>query len=151
MKKIILLAMCISFSGLMMKTKAQVAVASTSVTSYYTVVMNRDELTISVKVQPGKNKTDAATIYWKITNKINKPIFLEGNYQVTGNPTSATSSYGKPLGKNKGGGSLPASKVESNSTQEFQSAAEWLNSVNGMTVTLMVIHKGDNVSSGNGN
>jgi hypothetical protein len=130
---------------------AQLATKHTYLSSNYTEVLIRDEVTIYAKAIPGKKSSDAATIYWQIKNKTYKPIFLEGNYTITGKPISGTLSNGQSAGKNKVGGALPLSKVAAFSTGEFQSSAEWINDIDAIVITLDVIHKGDNIKSGNAN
>ncbi len=147
--KIILsiLLTCFSFN----QTRAQIATKHTYLSSNYTEVLIRDEVIIYAKYSPGKKSTEAATIYWQVKNKIGKPIFLEGNYKITGKPISGTFANGQPAGKSKGAGALPLSKVAAYSTGEFQASAEGLNDVDAMIVTLDVIHKGDNIKSGSAN
>ena len=148
MKKIILILFVLSTLN---QVNAQIAKKHTYLSSNYTEVLNTNEIIIYAKVVQGKKSEDNATIYWQIKNKINKPIALEGGYQITGKPISGKLSNGMPAGKSKGGGPIPASKVNSYSTGEFESSAEWLNDVDAIIVTLDVVHKGDNIKSGTGN
>ena len=133
-------------------SNAQLATVQKYLTSSYSDIIVRDDVVISAKTAPGKNSSNNATIYWQIKNKINKPVFLDGYFKITGKPISGTlSDRTTPAGKNKSGGALPSSKVDANSTTEFETPAEWINDVDAIVVTLVLIHKGDNIKSGNGN
>lgn len=148
MKKVILILAILSAH---LGANAQTARGSVNVGANYNLIVSKDGVMIYVKSIRGKSSDDSAKIMWQVKNNTNKPIFLEGNYQATGKPITGTYMNGEPAGKSRISDSLPGSKVNASSSEEFETYAEEMNEVNSITVNLEKVYKGDNIKSGSGN